>query len=69
MANSKNVSRLTKEELAQASASLFGVPQKKSVPAEYGEKQKQRTYLSKLSNKEIVELVHVNSYHAILCST
>lgn len=55
MANSKNVSRLTKEELAQASASFFGVPQKKSVPAEYGEKQKQRTYLSKLSNKEIVE--------------
>ena len=54
MANSKNVSRLTKEELARASASLFGIPQKKSVPVSADEKPKQRSFLSKLSNKEIV---------------
>ena len=54
MANSKNVSRLTKEELARASASLFGIPQKKSVPVSADGKPKQRSFLSKLSNKEIV---------------
>ena len=54
MANSRNVSKLTKEELAQASASLFGIPQKKSVPASTGETTKKRSFLSKLSNKEIV---------------
>lgn len=54
MANSRNVSKISKEELAQASASLFGVPQKKSIPASTGETTKKRSFLSKLSNKEIV---------------
>ena len=49
------VSKVSKEELAQASASLFGVPQKKSAPDQAGEKQKQRSYVSKLTNKELKE--------------
>ncbi len=55
MANSRNVSKVSREELAQASASLFGIPQKKSVPDKSQDQPKQRSYISKLTNKELKE--------------
>ena len=55
MAKNRNVSRLSKEEIARASASLFGMPQVKSTPTGADERPKQRSFLAKLSNKEIKE--------------
>ncbi len=53
MAIFAKVSKVSREELAQASASLFGVPQKTSAPAKPVEKRTDHSYIKKLSNDEI----------------
>lgn len=55
MSKNRNVSKLTKAELAQASAMFFGMPQTKTTPVDAENKPKQRSFLAKLSNQEIKE--------------